>query len=171
MKWLWIVPLLFVGLIALIVLVGLLLPKHHTASRTARFKQPSAKVWSLIETPQSYKVWAPVKSIEMLPPRDGQEAWKIVQKSGDSLSLALVERTPPSRLVTRIIDATAFGGTWTWVITPVGDDSCTLSVTEDGDVHNPIFRFVTYFFMGHHGTIDAHLKALAGHLGESVVIE
>lgn len=172
MKWLWIVPLILVGLVALVALIGLLLPKHHVATRAARFKAPPEKLWALIGSPEKQSDWAPgAPKVEMLPPRDGRPAWKVSRGRGDLMSFALVERIEPAKLVTRIIDESAFGGTWTWQLSPAADGGCTVRITEDGDIHNPVFRFVARFFMGYHGTIDAHLTALGKHLGESVVLE
>lgn len=172
MKWLWIIPLILVGLVVLVAFIGFLLPKHHTATRRVRLSQPAAALWPLISDVDSFATWAPgVKSVEKLPPRDGQEAWKLHFRRRDSMSFALVERKEPTRFVTRIIDESAFGGTWTWVLTPEGKHVTLLSITEDGDIYNPMFRFVTMFFLGYHGTIDKHLKALSERFGESVAIE
>lgn len=42
-----------------------------------------------------------------------------------------------------------------------------LTITENGEVHNPLFRFVSRFIMGYAATIDACLKALRAKLGEA----
>jgi hypothetical protein len=44
-------------------------------------------------------------------------------------------------------------------------DSCTLTITEHGEVYNPLFRFVSRFIMGQTATLDAYLKALNANLG------
>jgi hypothetical protein len=71
-----------------------------------------------------------------------------------------IESTAPRRLVVRIADPTLpFGGTWTYDITPAGQ-SCSLTITEDGEVYNPLFRFVSRFIIGQTATLDAYIKAL-----------
>jgi hypothetical protein len=40
-----------------------------------------------------------------------------------------------------------------------------LSITENGEVYNPAFRFVSRYIMGHAATVDAYLKAVAPKLG------
>ena len=74
--------------------------------------------------------------------------------------------------MTQLSDTTLpFGGTWTWAIEP-SSEGCSVRVTEDGFVTNPIFRFVSRFIMGHHATMDARLKDIAAQLGEpSATIE
>jgi hypothetical protein len=43
----------------------------------------------------------------------------------------------------------------------------TVSITEDGDVYNPVFRFVSRFFIGHEATITTYLANLQKAAGES----
>jgi hypothetical protein len=68
-------------------------------------------------------------------------------------------------MVTRIADSKLpFGGTWAYEIVPASN-SCTLTITEDGEVYNPLFRFVSRFVIGHTATLDGYLKALSTKLG------
>ena len=78
----------------------------------------------------------------------------------------VLENDPPRRLVTRVTAAERnFGGTWTILLTPTAEGS-DVTVTEDGWVANPIFRFVSRYVMGHHATMDALLTSVAKTLGE-----
>jgi hypothetical protein len=68
-------------------------------------------------------------------------------------------------LITKIADPKLpFGGTWTYDIAPAGD-SCTLTITENGEVYNPLFRFVSRFIIGQSTTMDGYIKALDAKLG------
>ena len=66
-------------------------------------------------------------------------------------------------MTSRIADAKLpFGGSWTYEIAPgVTRDLTTLRITENGEVYNPVFRFVSKFVMGHSATIDKYLAAVA----------
>ncbi len=76
-----------------------------------------------------------------------------------------MESSPPRRLVTRIADPKLpFGGTWTYEIVSL-ERACTLTITEDGEVYNPLFRFVSRFVIGHTATIDRYLKSVTQKLG------
>ena len=69
---------------------------------------------------------------------------------------------PPSLLVARIADPKLpFGGTWTYRIAPAAGGS-DLTITEDGEVYNVFFRFMSRFVFGHHATMDGFIKHLAG---------
>jgi hypothetical protein len=77
-----------------------------------------------------------------------------------------VEADPPRRLVARIADPSLpYGGSWTYVVAPERDGS-RVTITEDGVVRNPIFRFVSRFVLGHHATQDAFLRALGRRFGQ-----
>ena len=163
MKWILIAVVSLTGLLILIVAIGAALPKKHTVARTVSLHRPAQSVWILISGPST---WRPdVTGYQELPPHDGHRMWRETDKHGQSITYEAIESVPPRRLVTQIADKTLpFGGTWVYEIVPAGD-SCTLTVTENGEVYNPLFRFVSRFIMGHAATIDAYLKALTTKLG------
>jgi hypothetical protein len=43
-------------------------------------------------------------------------------------------------------------------------------ITENGEVYNPLFRFVSRYVIGHNRTIDAYLRALGQATGQEVRI-
>ena len=158
MKWLLIVALVFAGLVVVVIVVGALLPKKHTVSRTVTFHQPAEKIWALISGPPS---WRPdVRNYQELPPTEGRRMWRETDKHNQTITYEALESVPPLRQVVRIADPKLpFGGTWTYEIVPAGQ-SCSLTITENGEVYNPLFRFVSQFIIGHTATIDAYIKAL-----------
>ena len=80
-------------------------------------------------------------------------------------TFAFERMDPPRRLTSTITDPSLpFGGSWEYALTPAGTGS-RLVVTEYGEVSNPIFRFVSHFFMSNTATLDAFLAALGRQLG------
>jgi hypothetical protein len=63
-----------------------------------------------------------------------------------------------------------YGGQWTYELEPQGLQTA-LRITEDGEIYNPVFRFVSRFVMGHTATIDNYLRALASRTGDSITIQ
>jgi hypothetical protein len=62
--------------------------------------------------------------------------------------------------VSRIADKKLpFGGTWTYEL-KAADRGTALTIREDGEVYNPVFRFVSRYVFGHYATLDGYLKAL-----------
>jgi hypothetical protein len=138
MKWILFVVLGLAAVIAAVAAAGAMLPRTHKASRTLRVKRAPVEVWPVVtETAQS-----------------------------SSVPVDVLESTPPHRLVTRVSETERnFGGTWTIDIAPVPDGSA-VTITEDGWVANPIFRFMSRLVIGHHATMDALLKEVAKRFNE-----
>jgi len=169
MKWILLGVAVIVVVVAIITIVGAMLPKKHIASRKARFRQPPALIWEVISGPPT---WRPdIRSFEELPDRDGHKVWVEVDKHGQSITFERVEARPPVSMVTRIADPKLpFGGSWTHEISAV-DGGSEVVITESGEVYNPIFRFISRFVIGHSASIEKYLTALGNKLGEAVKVE
>ena len=156
-----------VALLALIVaVVGAMLPRQHSASRTARIALPPEALYALLADVSGYPTWrAGLKSLERRPDKNGMPAW-IEDSNGMKIPMRFERMEPPSLLVGRI-DSTelAFGGTWTFRIAPAPGGS-DLTITEDGEVYNVIFRFMSRFVFGYYATLDAYLRGLQGHVAK-----
>jgi uncharacterized protein YndB with AHSA1/START domain len=163
MKWVIIAALSLAGIVLLVILIGALLPQKHVVTRSVSLHQPPETVWKLITGPPA---WRPdIKGYQELPASNGHRMWRETDEHGQTITYEAVESVAPSRLVTRIADPKLpFGGTWTYEITPTGS-GCSLTITENGEVYNPLFRFASRFVIGHAATIDAYLKALTAKLG------
>jgi uncharacterized protein YndB with AHSA1/START domain len=160
MKWVYIALGSIAVLIAIIAVVGSLLPRSHTASRTITLRRRPEELWRVLADYESGPSWrSDIKSVELLPAREGRPCWR--EMGGhDAITYVREEEDPPRRLVNRIADENlAFGGSWTFAVDPAPEGS-TLTVTENGEVYNPFFRFISSFVIGHHANIDSFLKAL-----------
>lgn len=160
MRWiLWIGAALAV-VVLIVVVVGAMLPKAHTASRTARIALPPDALFALLADVDRYQSWRPdVKSLQRLPDRDGKPAW-IEDVGGMKIPLHFERMDRPSRLVSRIDGSDLpFGGSWTYQIAPASGGS-DLTITENGEVANVLFRFMSRFVFGHHATMDGFIKHL-----------
>ena len=155
---LWIVIAL-VLVVVLIAVIGSPLPKAHQASRSARFAVPPQTLYAVITDVDRFPEWRKdVKRIERLPDRDGRPAW-IEHGSNGAIPLRMERAEAPSLVVGRIGEGLAFGGTWTYRIKPVPEGS-ELTITEDGEIYNPIFRFLARFVFGYEATMTSYLTAL-----------
>jgi uncharacterized protein YndB with AHSA1/START domain len=166
MKWILIVVGVIAALIALMAIIGSLMPKGHTASRTTVIKTPPEVLWQTMTDCAAFPQWrTDVKTVEVLPDRDGHRVWRENGKNG-KMTLETIEASPPLRLVLRIADKDLpFGGTWTYELQASGGGS-RVTITENGEVYNPIFRFMSRFVFGHTATMDAFITHLQARLGE-----
>jgi uncharacterized protein YndB with AHSA1/START domain len=167
-KWLFIILGGIALLIAAVRIIGMAIPEKHTATRSAKIPAPPAEVWKVISNPDAFPAWRPdVKRVERLADQNGSPSWREFDAHGQSIPFVVEESSPPSLLVTRITDPNLpFGGTWTFEIQPSGSGS-TVRITERGEIHNPVFRFVARFFMGYDATMDQYLKALSTRFGDT----
>jgi len=169
MKWVIAAVGTLVFLLGGVYAVGLSLPQNHIAVRTARSAQPPESVWAAITDVASFPAWrSDLDSVERLPPRAGMMVWREIS-GNEGITYQADESEKPARLVTRIADrGLPFGGSWEIGIAPDGTGS-RISITEKGEVYNPVFRFVSRFVIGHSATIDKYLSDLAVRLGDAKV--
>jgi uncharacterized protein YndB with AHSA1/START domain len=155
---------LLVLLVVVVVAVGYMLPQDHRASRERDFAVAPNRVFGAIATPSEFPKWrGDVKRVEMLPDEGGRPRFREEGSNGD-IVYQVEERVPDRRLVTRIADRSLpFGGSWTYELTPTVTGT-SLKITENGEVYNPLFRFMSRFVFGHHRTIDTYLASLDRHL-------
>lgn len=145
------------AVIALTAAIGATLPVGHTASREAVFPASRDSLYALIANVSRYTSWrSGLERVEERPPAAGRARW--LEASGDGeILFEVVESVPGVRRVTRIADPELpFGGTWTFELEE-GGEGTRLRITEDGEVYNPIFRFLSRFVFGHDGGIERFL--------------
>jgi hypothetical protein len=158
-------------LIAGVVVIGFLLPKRHVASRRASFHAAPDRLFALVAGSQE---WRPdVKSCETIVEPDGRQFQRETSKQGETILYELEGIEAPRRISRRIAtENLPYGGSWSFTIEPSGAGDVTMvRITEEGEVYNPIFRFVSKFVLGQTHTIDAYLRAMASTVGEQIQIE
>jgi hypothetical protein len=160
MKWILIgiAVVIVIGLV--VTAVGAALPKAHVASRQARLNVAPEAVWKLITDVDDFPSWRrDVKRVERLPDRDGRALWAEETSSG-RITLSVDRSEPPRLLVLRIADPELpFGGTWTYQLSPAAGGTL-LTITENGEIYNPIFRFMARYVFGHEATLATYLDAI-----------
>lgn len=166
LKWILRVVVGLVGVVAIVWVFGMLLPRDHVATRIGTYHVPSEKVWVAITDVDAMPTWRPgLKGVTRLPDREGLPA-HVEDTAAGKLMIQTQSMEPSRKLVNRIGgENLPFGGTWTFDVTPTADGS-TLRITENGYVTNPIFRFVGRFFIGYTSEMEKYLTGLAQHFGE-----
>jgi hypothetical protein len=72
----------FVLVLGFVVVVGALLPRTHTATRSAHYATPPDKAWSIISNFDTQLSWRPgLKSVRRLPDHDGHPVWNVIGSS------------------------------------------------------------------------------------------
>jgi len=155
-----------VALVGCVAWFGARLPVAHVATRSIVLPVPPDTVFAAITNFASTPSWRPdVQRVDLVADGPGgHPRFTEISRSGSlTMEVALVE--PPARLVTRIVgDDLPFGGAWSYRIDPDGPGS-RVTITEHGEVYNPVFRFISRYVMGHATTLETYLKALGAWYG------
>ena len=158
-------------IVAVIAVIGSRLPAKHSATRSARLHQPPEKVYAVAHDFAASPTWrADVRQVEVTRTTDGRVRFREEGKHG-AVNYELAEDVPNSRMVTQILDTDlGYSGKWTYVFTPEGPHT-RLTITEDGEVSNVIFRFLSKYAFSQTATIDGYLISLGKNFGETITPE
>jgi uncharacterized membrane protein len=154
-------------LAGVIALIGSRLPKTHSASRSVLLHQSPMQVYAVVRDFESSPKWrSDVERVSVQPGPNGRLQLR-EQGTNGTVNYELTEDVPNQRLVTRILDTDlGYSGKWTYVFIPENENT-RVAITEDGEVSNVFFRFMSRYVFGHTATMDSYLTSLAKHFGES----
>ncbi|HSS19792.1 MAG TPA: SRPBCC family protein [Pyrinomonadaceae bacterium] len=164
-----------IAIVALAVLViafiGWRLPKQHSATRSILLHKSPAEVYGVSRDFASMPKWrADVRGVIVTTSPDGRVHFREDGKQG-SVNYELAEDVPGQRMVTRITDNDlGYSGQWSYVFAAQGDNTRVV-ISEDAEVSNVIFRFLSRYAFGHTATMDAYLISLGKQFGEKATPE
>lgn len=148
-------------IIAIILAIGTMLPVKHTASRSIELNAPTEKIWSLITNYADMPKWRKeLLKVEPTTTANGTQIWQEFENEKQSLDFETTLQIESQKLVRKIVGENLnFGGTWTFELIANGNKT-TLTIIENGEVYNALFRFVSTYIMGHHASLDKFIKQL-----------
>lgn len=164
--------MIVVVLAAIVVIVGIVafagsrLPVSHVASRSAVINASPDAVFNAMTDFAAAPSWrSGVKHVSVETDSATGRRRVTEESTTGTMTMEVEELVPPTRFVIRIVgDDLPYGGAWAHAIEPQGD-ATRVTITEHGEVYNPIFRFIAKYVMGHNGTIDRYLADLGGKFG------
>jgi hypothetical protein len=166
-----VVAIVCLALVAAVWIVGSSLPVHHTASMAACLQRPRQDVWNRLVQVERFADWRPeIESAERLPSAGDRDVWREVSRFG-RVEAQVAHKLPLERLVVQMVpEERSFRGSWTYELADCPGGT-RLTVTEEGEVHNPFFRFMTRYIFGYHKTMADYLRAMARSFGQDVTPE
>ncbi|MDZ4716358.1 MAG: SRPBCC family protein [Cytophagales bacterium] len=160
MKWFVRFVGFLVALLLVMLLVGSTMPRKHSATAMEVFSSPPEAVWRVMTDFENGPAWRSDLSAISIDDSLMTE----VGDNGDVIEYQLDELTPPRRMVIRIVTSDLpYGGSWTYELLPI-DSGCRLVLTEDGEIYNPMFRFLYRYLFGTTTTMDSYLQDLKGQI-------
>ncbi|MFM9841068.1 MAG: hypothetical protein ACKVOQ_22560 [Cyclobacteriaceae bacterium] len=158
MKWIFISLGILIVLIAIVYLIGLLMNVKHEATIQCEFKKIGMDEILLVITDyKEYTSWrSGIKELTI----DSVNHWTEKNSHGDKVSYRLEMGDEKGKLITRILNKDlAYGGFWEFTITSI-DDGCSIKIVENGEVYNPLFRFMAKYIFGHETTLKNYVNDL-----------
>jgi Polyketide cyclase / dehydrase and lipid transport len=149
--------------------VGALLPRRHLASRSAIYRATPEQLFALISGPQS---WRPdVLRSDTIAGPDGQALLRETTRDGNTMIYEAFAANPPTSISRRVVGKNLpFTGSWTYSLA-LSAGGTTVRITEDAEVYNPVFRFMSRFVIGQTRTMDTYLRSLGRATGQEVKIK
>jgi hypothetical protein len=159
-----VVVVLIAGMVALL---GSRLPKSHVATRSIFLHQPPQNVYAAVRDLGCAPTWrSDVKRIDVQTQPDGRVHFREEGRNG-VINYELAEDVPARRMVTRILDTDlGYAGKWTYTFASENGGT-RLMITEEGEVSNVFFRFMSRHIFGHTASLDSYLSSLAKRFGEN----
>jgi hypothetical protein len=152
--------------VGVVALIGSRLPRAHSASRSIFIRESPQKVYAVVHDFGAAPAWrGDLKTVEVETQPNGKVHFR-EQGGQGTVNYELAEDVPAQRMVTKILDTDlGYGGQWTYVFAAESGGT-RLTITEDGEVSNVLFRFMSRYIFGHTATLDSFLTDLAKRFGE-----
>lgn len=157
--------------VVVVLTMGALQPRNHTASATVVVSAPQSVVWQRIEDVQTQPNWrSGLTAVKMLPSQDGHMCWEETSSFG-KMPLCEVLAAPPSTRIVRIADSNLpYGGLWTYELSPglgpTDANSTTLKITENGFTGPWFFRFAGHYIFHEDSQIKKYEEDLQKSIGK-----
>ncbi len=157
MKWIIIVLVLLVLMVGIVYLMGSLMPVKHQSFVESELPITPEKLWKILTTHNEYRNWR--RGIKELKVIDDTH-WSELNSHGDTINYRADWIEPNKKLLTVITNNNLpYGGHWEFLFTRE-NDGCHLRITENGEVYNPIFRFMSKYVFGHDATLKTYMEDL-----------
>ncbi len=155
---------ILIGLVLIVTIAGLFFPEKHTGLITREFKQSPEEIWALITDRSNELSWrTDLKNMDRLPDRNGDEVWKEKTHRGQTLITVTTEQVPNEKLVRKLVDHKWYGGTWIVELTKTAKGAKVL-FTENGEIYNPLIRFMFNVVFSRTPTIVEYANQLSSRL-------
>jgi len=154
-----------------VLIMGAMQPRNHTASATVVVSAPQAVVWQRIENVQSQPNWrSGLTAVKILQPQDGHTCWEETSSFGKMPLCEVLVAAPTTRIV-RIADPNLpYGGLWTYELSPglspTDPNTTILKITENGFTGPWFYRFVGHFIFHEDTQIKKYEEDLQKSIGK-----
>lgn len=138
--------------------IGAMMPESHTATLSQSYSASPDQLWDLITNFPEYEEWrSDFEKVELID----SVTWREYYSYGEVLTFQQIEKDTLNFLKTKIADKNLpFGGYWEYTLLAEDENTTRVEIIENGEVYNPLFRFINSVFMDQTATIQTFLNDL-----------
>lgn len=152
-----------VALIAIVLIIGLFLPKERTFTKTAVLNSDVTKVFNLVSDFKNQTTWRnDVKEIIGID----ENTWTEVPKKGTAITFKVKQKIENEIFEIEIIEPKNFNGYWVGTFKQTKENRTAIEFKEVVTISNPFFRTISYLFVDLDKTMDLYLQNLKQKLDE-----
>lgn len=156
--------------IAIIYVVGALMPVKHQVSVSRLFAVDKKTLWQLLSDFGTQKDWRRdiVASNKVSESGAINEIWQETDRHGNAIRYEnrdIIDEQTLKRVI--VSENLAFGGYWMFELETANSQQQAMSkltITEYGEVYHPLFRFIGKYVFGFDGTMKRYLQDLDAEL-------
>ncbi|HYK52170.1 MAG TPA: hypothetical protein VEV38_01395 [Candidatus Eremiobacteraceae bacterium] len=165
-RWIGAVIGLVVLLFVVAIAIGTSLPIAHVATCSAQYKQSPATLRAAVADDATSTSWrSDVKAVHREATSNGETRWVETYNSGQTLPY--LERLNSWGIDRRIDDPDLpFADEWKYKFQSSGGGT-QMTISEFGEIYNPVFRLIEHFFTGYSATIKTYMTDLGKKYDES----
>jgi len=152
-----------VALIAIVLIIGLCLPKERTFTKTAVLNSDVTKVFHLVTDFKNQTTWRnDVKEIIGID----ENTWTEVPKKGTAITFKVKQKIVNEIFEIEIIEPKNFNEYWVGTFKQTKENQTAIEFKEVVTISNPFFRTISYLFVDLDKTMDLYLQNLKQKLVE-----
>ena len=152
-----------VAIIAIVLIIGLFLPKERTFRKTAVLNSDVKKVFNIVTDFKNQTSWRnDVKEIIVID----NNTWTEVPKKGTAITFKVKQKVENEIFEIVIIEPKNFNGYWIGTFKQTKVNQTAIEFKEVITISNPFFRTISYVFVDLDKTMDLYLQNLKQKLVE-----
>ena len=152
-----------VAIIAIVLIIGLFLPKERTFTKTAVLNSDVNKVFNIVTDFKNQTTWRnDVKEIIVID----ENTWTEVPKKGTAITFKVKQKVENEIFEIEIIEPKNFNGYWVGTFKTTKVNGTAIEFKEVITISNPFFRTLSFLFVDLNKTMDLYLQNLKQKLGE-----
>jgi hypothetical protein len=146
-----------VAIIAIVLIIGLFLPKERTFTKKAVLNSDVTKVFNIVTDFKNQTTWRnDVKEIIVID----DNTWTEVPKKGTAITFKVKQKIENEIFKIEIVEPKNFNGYWVGTFKQTNQNATEIEFKEVVTISNPFFRTLSYLFVDLDKTMDLYLENL-----------